>query len=86
LKSSEELTENYKNMARTATAARNKGVDQMTLDTNPQKDLIIPLQAKVDEWVASGYAGASDLTYRLLSYWFGGPHPKADGRNDHLSL
>ena len=46
----------------------------MTLDINPQKEIITPLQAKVDEWVKSGYEGVSDLSRRLLTYWFGGPH------------
>ena len=69
-------------MARTA--ARNKGADQTTLDINPQKEIITPLQAKVDEWVASGYAGVSDLSRRLLTYWFGGPHPTSDGKGFFL--
>ena len=69
-------------MARTA--ARNKGADQTTLDINPQKEIITPLQAKVDEWVKSGYAGVSDLSRRLLTYWFGGPHPMADGKGFFL--
>ena len=69
-------------MARTA--ARNKGADQTALDINPQKEIITPLQAKVEQWVASGYAGASDLSRRLLSYWFGGPHPMSDGKGFFL--
>jgi len=69
-------------MARTA--ARNKGADQTALDINPQKEIIIPLQAKVEEWVGSGYAGVSDLSRRLLTYWFGGPHPMADGKGFFL--
>ena len=70
------------NMARTA--ARNKGAEQTTLDINPQKEIITPLQAKVDEWVQSGYAGVSDLSRRLLTYWFGGPHPMSDGKGFFL--
>ncbi len=69
-------------MARTV--ARNKGADQTTLDINPQKEIITPLQAKVDAWVASGYAGASNLSRRLLHYWFGGPHPMPDGKGFFL--
>ncbi|MGI4791319.1 MAG: DEAD/DEAH box helicase [Janthinobacterium lividum] len=69
-------------MARTA--ARNKGADQTALDINPQKEIITPLQAKIDKWVESGYAGASELSRRLLSYWFGGPHPMSDGKGFFL--
>ncbi len=69
-------------MARTA--ARNKGADQIALDINPQKEIIAPLQAKVEEWVNSGYTGVSDLSRRLLTYWFGGPHPMADGKGFFL--
>ena len=68
-------------MARTT---RNKGADQTTLDINPQKEIIAPLQVKIEEWAASGYAGVSELSRRLLSYWFGGPHPMADGKGFFL--
>ena len=64
-------------MARTA--ARNRGADQSALDLNPQKEIIDPLQARVDDWVHGGYPGASDLSRHLLRYWFGGPHPLPDG-------
>jgi type III restriction enzyme len=69
-------------MARTA--ARNKGVDQSNLDFNPQLEIITPLQAKVNEWVLAGYPGVSDLSRRLLTYWFGGPHLLADGKTFFL--
>lgn len=68
-------------MARTV---RNKGADQTTLDINPQKEIITPLQARVEVWVASGCAGASDLSRLLLRHWFGGPHPTSDGKGFFL--
>jgi type III restriction enzyme len=47
---------------------------------NPQQEIIARVQAQVDEWVAGGYAGASDLSRTLLGYWFGEPHLLADGK------
>ena len=49
-------------------------------ETNPQKEMVALLQAKVDAWAAGGYPGASDLSRMLLRYWFGGPHLLADGK------
>lgn len=65
-------------------AARNKGVDQTALDINPQKELITPLQAHVEAWIGAGYPGVSELSRRLLTYWFGGPHLLADGKTFFL--
>ena len=57
---------------------KSRAVDQSVLDYTPQKELIDLVQACVDEWVAGGYPGASELTRTLLRYWFGGPHLLAD--------
>lgn len=47
--------------------------------TNTQDVIIRALQARVDDWVATGYAGASDLTQSLLHHWFDEPHLRPDG-------
>lgn len=59
---------------------RKQPLGELAIEMNPQKELIDGLQAKVTEWIASGYEGASDLSRRLLQYWFGGPHLLADGK------
>ncbi len=48
-------------------------------ETNPQREMVMALQARVEAWAASGYEGASELSRRLLQYWFGDMHLLADG-------
>ena len=49
-------------------------------ETNPQRELVTAIQAKVDAWAASGYGGASELSRALLQYWFGDMHLLNDGK------
>ncbi|MGI8915333.1 MAG: DEAD/DEAH box helicase family protein [Chloroflexota bacterium] len=45
-----------------------------------QQGLISLLQRRVEEWVAAGYPGSSELTLALLQHWFAEPHLLPDGR------
>ncbi len=50
-------------------------------ERNTQKEIVDALQLRVDDWVASGYDGASGLSRFLLNYWFGAPHLLAAGKS-----
>jgi len=50
----------------------------MLMTGNPQEDLVNRVQEQVADWVAGGYAGASEVTRILLRHWFGDPHLLAD--------
>ena len=45
----------------------------------PSDRLLVPgIRAAVDEWRASGYAGGSEVTKRLFTYWFEEDHQVTD--------
>lgn len=58
---------------------KRSNIQDALFETNPQKELVGLLQAKVDAWASDDYPDASELSRDLLHYWFGGPHLMADG-------
>ena len=60
------------------TRQRNNIQDAL-FETNPQKEMVELLQAKVEAWISADYPHASELSRTLLHHWFGGPHLMADG-------
>jgi lipid-A-disaccharide synthase-like uncharacterized protein len=57
--------------------------EQTTLDRKPKGNSIEldeKIKRAVVDWRAKGYGGASDVTKRLLTYWFLEDHYDSEGR------